>query len=499
MADDVMSYDSKCDEIQVYGEQELCVVQSGEYGNNGSTPKKVDKRPRETEDSSEDGFTTVARRKSKRHIRTESYENDRSFSENNENMSGTYYEVSLFGLQILPKQMAFARLLRDENISNVLKIKYKSPYKIFIQFSDKNQAEKFMNLKKLTELDIRAQFTNQGNLSYGIIKGVDVGTSEKELLENLKCDYDIISARRLKRVNKEGKWVESETVRLCFKNPFAPLSIYAYGFKFDVERFEFPVSRCSGCWSFGHIKRFCKLNKNICPKCGGAHDNCEIKEYKCINCKGPHMALDKSCPFFRKEKKIRFIMSENNVTYKTALEIYLKNQKEEKANNSREEVDIDLDRSNTVPVSESTTARSYSSVLKTTAIVHGKEKKDEQSDNIIINENQNKDKKKKRVKKTDNMNNSESQNERMDYDGSQESDQDTQDESTEKARTRKRNRFDFWKLFNRIKEIVLSEENWCDKVMLVVRAVFEECKLFLVNFLSEGKLYDVFSKFLFNG
>ncbi|XP_034829849.2 uncharacterized protein [Maniola hyperantus] len=495
---DVMSDGSKCDEIQMYSDQELCVVQSGECANNELMLKKVDKRPRETEDSSEDGFITVSRRKSKKHVRTESFEKDRSCNENTEDMSGVYYEVSLFGVQILPKQMAFARLLRDENISNVLKIKYKSPYKIFIHFSDKNQAERLINLRKLIDLDIRAQFTNQGNLSYGIIKGVDIGTSEKELLESLTCDYDIISAKRLKRLNKEGKWVESESVRLCFRNPVAPLSIYAYGFKFDVERFEFPVTRCSGCWSFGHIKKFCKLNKNVCPKCGGAHDNCEIKEYKCINCKGPHMALDKSCPFFRKEKEIRFIMSEHNVTYKNALEIYLKNQKEEKTNNLREEVHIDLDRSYTDPVSVNTMGRTYSSVLKTTAIVHENGNKDDQSDKIIINQ-KNKDKKKKRVKKTDTVNSSESQNDRIDYDGSEESDQDTQDESTEKEGKRKQSRFNIWNLLNRIKEIVLSKENWYDKVMLVVRAVFEECKLFLVNFLSEGKLYDIFSKFLFNG
>lgn len=495
MEDDVMSKDSRCNVVQICDEKQICVVENS--GNYESTPKKVDKRSRETEDSSEDGFTTVTKRKSKR--KNESYERDRSFNENCDNMGGTFYEVSLFGLQILPKQMAFARLLRDENISNVTKIKYKSPYKIFIQFSEKNQAEKLINLKKLIEMDIRAQFTNEGSLSYGMIRGVDLGTNEKELLESLKCEYDIISAKRLKRLNKEGKWVESESVRLCFRNPVAPVSINAYGFRFDVERFEFPVTRCSGCWSFGHIKRFCKLNKIICPKCGGAHDNCETTEYKCINCKGPHMAFDKSCPFFKKEKEIRVIMSEHNVTYKIALERYLKNQEEENANNMREEVNIELDSSDEDQVTVNKMAKTYSSVLKTTAIIHRSENKDEQSDKKTLNQTKNKLIKKKKVKKTDNKNNSESPNKEMDYDGSQESDQDTQENSTEKEEKRRQRKFDIWILLNRIKEIVLSEGNLGDKVMFVVRAIFEECKLFLVNFLSEGKLYDIFSKFIFNG
>ncbi|XP_023935559.2 uncharacterized protein LOC112044065 [Bicyclus anynana] len=461
-----------------------------------STEKIGCKRPRES-DGSDDGFTTVTRRKSKRGER-ENHGRD-NVCEEGRSAEEIYTEVSLFGTHTLPKQMAFARFLRDENIGNVMKIKYKSPYKLIIRFSEKHNAQKLVNLKKLEELNIRAQFTTDSLLSYGIIKGVDLDTSEKELLESLSCDYDIISAKRLRRVNNEGKWVESESVRLCFNNPTAPLYINAYGCRFDVERYEFPVTQCSGCWKFNHVRKFCNLNKSICPKCTEYHDNCEIKEFKCVNCKGPHMALDKSCPFFIKEKEIRQIMSQRNVTYKVGLELFLKNKKEdEKYHDINDAINIEIDRDfiKEVPTNVN---RSYSSVLKTKAEIHKNEKRPLVENKV--NKSKNKDKTENKYKKTkvnSNNYNSENQNFEMDCDRSEDSDQDTTD-PTEKAEKRRKRNFDVWKLLQRIKEIIVCEENVGDKVLLVVKAVFEECKLFLVDFLKEGKLYDILTNIIFNG
>ncbi|CAH0402174.1 unnamed protein product [Chilo suppressalis] len=144
------------------------------------------------------------------------------------------------------------------------------------------QAEKLVSNKKLVEKDIRAQFTDQGYLSYGIIKGVDLDISEEELVKNLDSPIEVISAKRLKRLHSDGNWVDCETVRLCFKSTIAPSHAYIYKCKFEIEKYVFPVTQCSKCWKFGHIKKFCKLNKNVCPKCGGSHVNCEIEVFNVV-------------------------------------------------------------------------------------------------------------------------------------------------------------------------------------------------------------------------
>lgn len=53
-------------------------------------------------------------------------------------------EVCLTSLSILPKQMAFAKLLEKGNIHGILKIKNIFPYKVFIQFNESKQAESIM-------------------------------------------------------------------------------------------------------------------------------------------------------------------------------------------------------------------------------------------------------------------------------------------------------------------------------------------------------------------
>ncbi|CAH0727032.1 unnamed protein product, partial [Brenthis ino] len=89
--------------------------------------RKNGKRTRESEDGSEDGFITVQKKSSKRLIRSCSTENMSYMDSNvvvNRNINSNYttekekYEVCLFSQQIMPKQMAFARFLRNECIVN---------------------------------------------------------------------------------------------------------------------------------------------------------------------------------------------------------------------------------------------------------------------------------------------------------------------------------------------------------------------------------------------
>ncbi|KAL0895607.1 hypothetical protein ABMA27_011698 [Loxostege sticticalis] len=366
MEENILSDEDKSDEDVIIE----CEKEMQEIDNR---MKKSEKRMRESEESSKEGFIPVNRR-SKKLIRSTSANNNNDVTSENIDESSCLsenYEVCLFSPRVLFKQMALAKFLKKEQIESVVKIKCKSPFRVFIQFHDKMQAEKLISNTKLTEMDIRAQFTNYSTISYGIIRGVDQEITEKELLENIKASSEIISARRMKRMSAENKWIESETVRLCFKSATIPQTIEAYGLKFRVEKYIFPVTQCSRCWKYGHIRKFCALNKDVCPKCGKDHDNCDIEVFTCSNCKGPHMSLDKTCPVFFKEKMIRRIMSDKNLTCRKALEQYLIKEKNS-ATNAREE-DTQSLTNNEIPrniLPSPNQNRSYSSVLQTTAEVH---------------------------------------------------------------------------------------------------------------------------------
>ncbi|CAG4983128.1 unnamed protein product [Parnassius apollo] len=148
--------------------------------------------------------------------------------------------------------------------------------------------------------------------------------TEKEMLEVISSDCELIGVKRLKRRKTDGKgWEDNESIRLQFKGLSLPASVYIYGMKINVNPYVFPVTQCSRCWRFGHSLRVCPSKKIVCPKCGKGHANCEITTFRCINCIGTHMSLDRSCPIFIKEKRLRSLMAEFNCSYKKALQIYI--------------------------------------------------------------------------------------------------------------------------------------------------------------------------------
>ena len=231
--------------------------------------------------------------------------------------------VCVTSKEVLPKPFGMAKLLREENIKNILKIQYKNPYKILIHFEDRKDAENLTKCSKFRSLDYRCQFIDEVSLTYGVVKQIDLGIEEKEILESIECEREVVSVKRLKRQADNGEWIPSETIRICFKSSALPPYLLIYGCRFKVESYTFPVSQCSGCWRFGHLVKSCPTKKILCPKCGGNHNNCETNTFKCINCKGPHISMNKSCPIFIKEKAIRQIMCDENCTYRRALILYL--------------------------------------------------------------------------------------------------------------------------------------------------------------------------------
>ncbi|XP_046976500.1 uncharacterized protein LOC124542618 [Vanessa cardui] len=73
------------------------------------------------------------------------------------------------------------------------------------------------------------------------------GVEEEEIKDNLVSESEIVSIRRLKRMNYSGKWINSETIRICFKESTLPDYVNSYGCRFKVDPYMFPVTQCSGC------------------------------------------------------------------------------------------------------------------------------------------------------------------------------------------------------------------------------------------------------------
>ncbi|KAJ8706201.1 hypothetical protein PYW08_010827 [Mythimna loreyi] len=95
----------------------------------------------DVDDENDDDFITVSRKNPKRLNRTESVQLQSKMRldldrENNK----IKHEVCITSIESIPKQMALARLLKCENIKNIIRIKYKSFNKVLIQFQEKEDA-----------------------------------------------------------------------------------------------------------------------------------------------------------------------------------------------------------------------------------------------------------------------------------------------------------------------------------------------------------------------
>lgn len=235
-------------------------------------------------------------------------------------------EVIISSKEKLPKQFAIAKLFTALNFINIIKIKYINPYKIRMEVPDEDYATKVINCLEFEKRGWRVHRETDVNVSHGIIKNVDLELTEEQALEAIKCPNEIkvLSFKRLKRRNEAGEWIPSEVARIDFNCSYLPAHIYIDNLRVKVDPYIFPVTQCSRCWKFGHPKARCASRSIVCPKCCGSHENCETMQYKCVNCNGDHMALNRICPVYLREKRLRELMAEFNCSYKGACNLYVR-------------------------------------------------------------------------------------------------------------------------------------------------------------------------------
>lgn len=148
----------------------------------------------------------------------------------------------------------------------------------------------------------------------GVIYGVYVGLSEKEILDNIKGGR-VTEVLRFKR--KEGSDGDSP-VLLTFSDGVLPERVYLGSMAYRVREYVRPPLRCYKCQRFGHVA--CR-GKRRCAKCGEDH---EIQVYKaevpkCCNCGGDHAAVFHGCEHFVQARRVQIVRDQHKVSYAEAV------------------------------------------------------------------------------------------------------------------------------------------------------------------------------------
>lgn len=160
----------------------------------------------------------------------------------------------------------------------------------------------------------------------GVIRFVDTFFSEDYLLNNIECDQKVIEVKRMKKKITDSNTgastlVDRQVIIVSFFGTSLPKYIRINGVIFDVEGYIYPVIQCGKCLKYGHTYNQCRNVKQVCKKCGGNHiaSECDKDLPYCIYCNSEsHSSVDKNCPVYVKQKRIKQIMSEKNLSFREA-------------------------------------------------------------------------------------------------------------------------------------------------------------------------------------
>ncbi|CAG9857386.1 unnamed protein product [Phyllotreta striolata] len=163
--------------------------------------------------------------------------------------------------------------------------------------------------------------------SRGIIKNVGFSIENEDILsESYNQGIEIIETRRLNRriIKEDGSiaYVPSRTCLLTFQGRPCPKDLTIYGVATSIEPYIAPVRQCKNCLRFGYSQTTCRSSKR-CAKCGLSHtdDPCPNK-LECIYCGESHLATDRTCKEFERQKKINESMAFHDYSYYEASSIF---------------------------------------------------------------------------------------------------------------------------------------------------------------------------------
>lgn len=224
-----------------------------------------------------------------------------------------------------------AQVIYNGKVSGIQEIKNLGRNKVAIYFKKYSDANAFLchpllTVNKLTAVIPRFQVTRMG-----VVRQIPLDWSLENFVSWIECRSDsttVIKARRLnrkKRVDGQTIWEPTGTVVLTFLGQKLPSHIYCCSVSTPVDIYTLPTIQCLKCCRFGHVRDQCRSIPR-CSRCAGPHEAsfCKIGDDKvsCLFCSGLHAASDPNCPEQARQRSIKLLMSEENISYIEAARKY---------------------------------------------------------------------------------------------------------------------------------------------------------------------------------
>ncbi|XP_013166191.1 PREDICTED: uncharacterized protein LOC106116750 isoform X2 [Papilio xuthus] len=228
------------------------------------------------------------------------------------------------------KTLKVAQLLHKHNVPGIVEggIKEVGRNKISVTFEKPDHANSLLQNPILANCNLVGHIPRFHVFRLGIVRNIPTEWTLEELLSGISTPSncgEVIKARRLNfksRREDSTTWVPSNTVVLTFTGQCLPEKIFCFNVSLPVSVYHLPTIQCRNCCRFGHIAKQCR-SKPRCFRCAQPHsgDSCNISDSisSCFLCHGGrHVATDPKCPEHSRQKSIKILMSEENLSYMEA-------------------------------------------------------------------------------------------------------------------------------------------------------------------------------------
>lgn len=201
-------------------------------------------------------------------------------------------------------------------VKNIFELPNKS---MMILCNDENQKVKVCEkLRNHKDLKLREQKIITPTFR---LTGIEAGCSPEEIadeiarwnqdilgedLELAKNSMRVVTKRTCRDPRRENWIIEAkpEIFRRIMKKGCLEVDACLHG----VEEYV-SLALCFKCCLYGHVSKYCKVEKSVCYKCAGEHDgkDCKSDKIECANCKRvgreprDHVARSQECPIMRRK------------------------------------------------------------------------------------------------------------------------------------------------------------------------------------------------------